>query len=147
MLKFDPLIDRLQLRLDIGRTPNEGFLQIYNWTRRDWSYVCFDTFRQLFSYRLICHQLSLPWKNILVHPDSFYLFDYQKLPLWQEKIDCSGTEPSLSSCSFALEKNRMCTKLFYISCQDDNLLYSLNINNQDDLSNSLGGQSVPISSP
>ncbi|CAF4192923.1 unnamed protein product, partial [Rotaria magnacalcarata] len=133
--KFNPLIDRLQIRLDIGRTENEGFLQIYNWTRRDWSYVCHDTFRQLFSYRLICHQLGLPWRNVLAHPDSFYLFDYQKLPLWQETIDCSGNEPSISSCSFTTENNNICSKLFYVSCYDDNLLYTVNSNVQPDFSN------------
>ncbi|CAF4925729.1 unnamed protein product, partial [Rotaria sp. Silwood1] len=145
--KFNPLIDRLQIRLDIGRTANEGFLQIYNWTRRDWSYVCYDTFRQLFSYRLICHQLGLPWKNVLAHSDSFYLFDYQKLPLWQEKIDCSGNEPSISSCSFTIENNNICSKLFYISCYDDNLFYTLNSNIQPEFSNNLGGYPLPHSSP
>lgn len=145
--KFNPLVDRLQIRLDIGRTANEGFLQIYNWTRRDWSYVCYDTFRQLFSYRLLCHQLDLPWKNVLAHPDSFYLFDYQKLPVWQETIDCSGNEPSISSCSFATESNQTCSKLFYISCYDDNLLYTSNSNVQPDFSNNLGGFPLPASSP
>ncbi|UJR14923.1 hypothetical protein I4U23_001905 [Adineta vaga] len=145
--KYNPLIDRLQIRLDIGRTPNEGFLQIYNWTRRDWSYVCYDTFRQIFSYRLLCHQLGLPWKNVLAHPDSFYLFDYQKLPLWQEKIDCSGNEPSISSCSFTNEYNSTCTKLFYISCYDDNILYSLNSKFQPELGTNLGGHTLPDSSP
>ncbi|CAF4689722.1 unnamed protein product, partial [Rotaria sp. Silwood2] len=144
---FNPLIDRLQIRLDIGRTANEGFLQIYNWTRRDWSYVCYDTFRQLFSYRLICHQLGLPWKNILAHSDSFYLYDYQKLPIWQEKIDCLGNEPSISSCSFTIENNNICSKLFYISCYDDNLLYTLNSNIQPEFSNNLGGYPLPHSSP
>ncbi|CAM4799581.1 unnamed protein product [Rotaria magnacalcarata] len=145
--KFNPLIDRLQIRLDIGRTENEGFLQIYNWTRRDWSYVCHDTFRQLFSYRLICHQLGLPWRNVLAHPDSFYLFDYQKLPLWQETIDCSGNEPSISSCSFTTENNNICSKLFYVSCYDDNLLYTVNSNVQPDFSNNPVGYPLPHSSP
>ncbi|CAF0964952.1 unnamed protein product [Adineta ricciae] len=145
--KFNPFVDRLQIRLDIGRTPNEGFLQIYNFTRRDWSYVCYDTFRQLSSYRLLCHQLGLPWKNTLAHPDSFYLFDYQKLPLWQEKIDCSGNEPSISSCSFTNEYNSSCTKLFYLSCYDDNVFYSLNSKFQPELGINLGGHVSPDSSP
>jgi len=145
--KFNPLIDRLQIRLDIGRGPNEGFIQIYNWTRRDWSYACYDTFSQIFSYRLLCHQLKLPWKNVLAHSDSFYLFDHQQLPIWQEKIDCSGNEPSISSCSFTIEQNLTCSNLFYLSCYDDNLVYSLHSNVQRDFSNNFGGHPMPTSSP
>lgn len=94
-----PAIDK-SMRLFSGLKPNEGFLQIYNATLREWTWLCDDQFN-LYTGSVACRQLGMESRNVLVKSVFYYTAPWESLPIWNQTFICSTTQQqhnSLQEC-------------------------------------------------
>lgn len=86
-----------RLRLFEGLSYSEGFLQIYNASLRSWTMVCDEQFNWV-TARVVCRQMGLEYRNVLVRNSFFYINPYVLQPIWNQTFICFGGEKSLSEC-------------------------------------------------
>lgn len=117
-----------KMRLFSGLRPNEGFLQIYNETLREWTWVCDDQFN-LFTGSVACRQLGLESRNVLVQSVFYYTAPWERLPVWNQTFICSGrpendenTGGSLQECetfaNYQVEQCRANGRYTYLMCNE-----------------------------
>ena len=74
-------------RLFSGLKAHEGFLQIYNATLREWTWLCDEQFN-LHAAAVACKQLRLEHRNPLVRSLFYYTAPWEQLPIWNQTFVC-----------------------------------------------------------
>ena len=110
-----------QLRLLDGLGANEGFLQVYNDTLREWTLVCDHQFT-LTAGSIACKQLGKEHRNVLVKSLFYYVDPYVKQPIWNQTFICHREDESLADCdtfaNYNIEGCRDRGEYMYLSCGD-----------------------------
>ncbi|XP_029656084.1 protein bark beetle-like isoform X1 [Octopus sinensis] len=96
-------ISKEKARLSGGATANEGFLQFYNDSTKQWDIMCNERLPENVG-KVICRQLGFETINVRVYTS--HLFDYYIYGLttyftktfWRYSYYCKGNEDSLDQC-------------------------------------------------
>jgi len=109
------------MRLFSGPSPTQGFLQIYNETLREWTWLC-DEHLTRHTASLACREMGLEHRNVLVQAIYHYRAPWQTFPVWNQTFICQSDASDLQSChTFANYKISECEAqghFTYLMCND-----------------------------
>ena len=91
------------VRLKGGKSPNEGFLEIFNTSSRSWNLMCDSQFNEK-TAEVVCRMLGMETVNVDVRFTSLYDFFVYGKPMfflkefWAYAYYCKGGEENLDLC-------------------------------------------------
>lgn len=110
-----------KMRLFNGLNPNEGFLQIFNSTLREWSWLS-DTQFTLHAASLACKHLNKESRNVLIKQTFFYLPPWETNPIWNQTFICKETDETFNDCdtlaNYHIEELHKRNEYTYLMCNE-----------------------------
>ena len=98
----------IQVRLNGGERPNEGFIEFYNGTERRWTIICDDSFNDR-TAEVACRSMGLESSNVYMTRTRYYdmfVLGYPKMHeqviewYWRQTFICEGNEATMDECRY-----------------------------------------------
>ena len=110
-----------KIRLFNGLNENEGFLQIFNATLREWTWVCDNQFNRYVG-SVDCKELNKEYRNVLINSLFYYTAPWETLPIWNQTFICNDDYSNLDQCeTFANYQIHECQRkgnFIYLMCNE-----------------------------